>query len=83
MGRLDGIETREDKKLLADTIEALINRETSLAFFETNPDFIRYAKEFSIRIIDEKLLNIQPKPTQMEYSNIKTDHQEVPEQYAA
>jgi hypothetical protein len=33
MGRLDGIETREDKKLLADTIEALIHGETRLAFF--------------------------------------------------
>ena len=33
MGRLDGIETREDKKLLADTIEALIHGETRLAIF--------------------------------------------------
>jgi hypothetical protein len=31
---LEGIETREDKKLLADTIEALIHGETRLAFFD-------------------------------------------------
>jgi transposase len=77
MGRLDGIETREDKKLLADTIEALIHGETRLAFFDVSPEISRYAKEFANRIIDEKLLDIHPKTTQPEYSDIEPDHQEV------
>jgi len=67
MGRLDGIETREDKKLLADTIEALIHGETRLAFFDAGPEIARYAKEFANRIIDEKLLDIQPMATEPEY----------------
>jgi len=77
MGRLDGIESREDKKLLADTIEALIHGETRLSFFDAGPEITRYAKEFAKRITDEKLLDIQPKTTQPEYSDIEPDHQEV------
>lgn len=77
MGRLDGIETREDKKLLADTIEALIHGDTRLSFFDAGPEITRYAKEFAKRIADEKLLDIQPKTTQPEYSDIEPDHQEV------
>jgi transposase len=77
MGRLDGIETREDKKLLADTIEALIHGETRLSFFDAGPEITRYAKEFAKRITDEKLLDIQPKTTQPEYKDIEPDYQEV------
>ena len=77
MGRLEGIETREDKKLLADTIESLIHGEARLSFFDVGPAIVRHAKEFANRIIDEKLLDIHPKTTQPEYSDIEPDHQEV------
>ena len=77
MGRLEGIETREDKKLLADTIEALVHGETRLAFFDVGPGIVRYAKAFANRITDEKLLDIHPKTTQPAYSEIEPDHQAV------
>ena len=77
MGRLEGVETREDKKLLADTIEALIRGEARLAFFDVVPDIARYAREFAKRIKDEKLLDIHPQTTAPEYSGIEPDHQEV------
>jgi len=77
MGKLDGIETKEEKKLLADTIEALIHGDTRLLFFDVDPKITKHAKAFAKRIIDEKLLDVQPEKTQPEYNDIEPDHQEV------
>lgn len=77
MGKLNGIETRQDKKLLADTIEAIIRRENRLSLFETKPEILKYAKEFSARIINEKLLDVRPTIEEPEINEIPADYQKV------
>jgi hypothetical protein len=77
MGKLEGIESKEDKKLLADTIESIVRGENRLPLFEIKPEIIKYAKEFSDRIIHEKLLNVQPKTKGPKDDDIPTDYQKV------
>ena len=60
MGKLEGIESREDKKMLADLIESLIKGERQLFALKVKPEIERYAKLFAKRIIDQKLLDISP-----------------------
>ncbi len=61
MGKLEGIEGKENKKLLADCIESIIKGENPLLLFEIKPEIEKYAREFANRIINEKLLDIAPK----------------------
>jgi transposase len=60
MGMLKGIDSKQDKKMLADTIEAIVKGEKQLPFFGPQPEIEKYAKEFASRIINEKLLDVQP-----------------------
>jgi len=77
LGKLDGIETKQEKKLLADTIEKLINFETELFPIEIDSKILKYAKEFSQRIIDEKLLDIPNPNNESVIEQIESDYQEV------
>lgn len=60
MGKLDGIETKEDKKFLADLIEALIKGDRQLFSFDVNPEIEKHARIFANRIISENLMDIAP-----------------------
>jgi len=61
MGKLKGIEGKEDKKFLADLIEAFTKGDRQLFSFEVKPEIEKYAREFAKRITDEKLLDIVPR----------------------
>ena len=58
MGKLEGIDSKEDRKLLADTIEQFISGQQTLSLFEIKPEIEKYAHEFADRIISNKLLDI-------------------------
>ena len=58
LGKLDGISTREDKKQLADLIESKIKGDNQLPLFNVSPEIEKYAAEFSKRIIDNQLIDI-------------------------
>jgi len=60
MGKLEGIDSQRDKKMLADRIEQLIKGEKQLFVFSENPEIERYAKEFASHILDENLVDVQP-----------------------
>ena len=60
MGKLEGIESREDKKFLADTIEATVKGDRRLFSFDVKPEIEKYAKLFANRIIEGKLLDVAP-----------------------
>lgn len=76
LGKLDGIENKADRKLLADRIEVLIKREQVL-FVQHVPQVIEdYAKLFSQRIINQGLIDIA------ETGHNKVDHgKELPVEY--
>jgi hypothetical protein len=76
LGKLENISTKQDKKALADTIERLLHFENELFPFEISPQILNYAKEFSQKIIDEKLLDIVP-PNEKNQSELKSDYQQV------
>lgn len=77
MGKLEGVVSKEDKKILADTIEAIVRGENRLSFFDIKPEIANYAKIFSDKILSEKLLDVNPKPIETNGSNNETDYQEV------
>ena len=58
MGKLAGIESKEDKKLLADSIEKLIKGQQIFSLFDVKPEIDNYAREFAKQIIDNKLLDV-------------------------
>ncbi|NMA30314.1 MAG: IS1634 family transposase [Candidatus Methanofastidiosa archaeon] len=60
MGKLEGIDSKRDRKLLADRIEQLIKGEKQLFYFSENADIERFAQEFAGRIIDEQLIDVEP-----------------------
>jgi len=60
MGKLEGLDSKEDKKFLADLIESLIKGDRQLFSFEVKPEIEKYASLFANRIINEKLLDIKP-----------------------
>lgn len=64
MGKLEGVETKEDKKFLADLIESLIKGDRQLFSFEVKPGIEKHARELANRIINEKLLDIAPQKTE-------------------
>ncbi|MBT6685426.1 MAG: IS1634 family transposase [Bacteroidetes bacterium] len=61
LGKLETIDTKEDKKLLADTIEKFISGQQVLSLLEIKPEIEKLAREFADRIINEKLLDIKTK----------------------
>lgn len=79
MGKLEGIDSREDKKMLADLIESIIKGERQLFAFEVKPEIEKYAKLFAKRIIDEKLLDISPSrnATEAEQEIVESDFQNI------
>lgn len=77
MGKLEGIHTKEDKKMLADAIEFIIKGESRLSFFDTKPEIEKYAREFSNRIINEKLLDVEPTVRELETVSLPTDYEKV------
>jgi len=88
LGRLEGVVSKEDKKILADRIEALLKGETALFAFDVPLVIEQYAQAASKRIIDEKLLDINPltnpkPPSQdVDYEHINLDsivHEQVVE----
>ena len=60
LGKLEGIETKEDKKLLADRIESLIEGHVPLFGYSPSPIIEQYAQAAYKRIRDEKLLDLNP-----------------------
>jgi len=89
LGKLEGID-KEDKKLLADRIETLLKGEGDLFICLDKPHIEKYAREFSNRIINEKLLDIAPsvmagkpqKDIPAEYKTVDTNsirHEDVRE----
>ena len=60
MGKLQDIESKRDKKQLADLIEIFVKGERQLFAYDIKPSIEKYAREFAKRIIDEKLLDKAP-----------------------
>lgn len=77
IGKLEDIDSKEDKKLLADTIESMIKGEKQLDLFETKPEIIKYAKEFSDKIINENLIDIAPKDREAKNNQIEVDLEKI------
>ena len=77
MGRLEGIATQEDRKLLADAIEFNIRGESRLSLFELKPEIERYARLFSEQIINEKLLDVSPEKVKDNVSGSSGDYEKV------
>jgi len=78
MGKLEGVDSKRDRKLLADRIEQLIKGETQLFYFSESPDIERYAQEFAARIIDEQLIDVNPSFTSSKQTiDIEKDYETV------
>lgn len=60
MGKLEGIDNKKDRKLLADLIESKLKGENTFFSFDIKPEVEKYASIFANRIIDEKLIDIAP-----------------------
>lgn len=58
LGSLEAIDSKEDKKQLADRIESLLQGDKQLFAYGVKPVIEKYARKFAKRIIDEKLLDI-------------------------
>ena len=76
LGRLEGIESKEDKKLLADRIEALLKGETALFAFDVPLVIERSAQEASKRILDKKLMDVNPL-TKPKSANQNSDYEHI------
>lgn len=76
LGKLEGIESKEDKKLLADRIETLLTGNVSLFDISFNPVIEQYAQAAYKRIRDEKLLDIHPVQDQAG-EQVETDYRKV------
>ena len=63
MGLLEGVDNKEDRKLLADRIESILKGEVDMFVSLDKPHIEKYARGFSDRIINEKLLDIAPPAT--------------------
>lgn len=76
LGLLKGIETKEDRKILADRIESLVRAEGSL-FSQDIPAVIeKHARAAYKRIVDEKLMDVSASLKTETAETIK-DYQEV------
>jgi len=76
LGKLEGIESKEDKKLLADRIETLVTGNVSLFDISFNPVIEQYAQAAYKRIRDEKLLDVHPVQDQAS-EQVETDYRKV------
>jgi transposase len=76
LGTLEGIETKEDRKLLADRIESLVKGYMPLFSHSLNPLIEKYAQQAYKRISDEKLMDVNP-ITKPEGEKIESDYREV------
>jgi hypothetical protein len=76
LGRLKGIESKADKKLLADRIEALVKGETALFAFDIPLTIEQHAQAASKRILDEKLMDVNPLTTPAPVDQ-NTDYEQV------
>ena len=89
IGRLEGIESKQDKKLLADLIEQKVKGQSELFAVDSNPEIDKQAFMLAKRIIDEQLLDIKPversKPerkAEPDYKNVdlnSLEHEQVRE----
>ena len=59
MGRLEGIKSKQDKKLLADLVERKVKGEDTLFAADINPEIEKQASLFAKRIIDEIDINLK------------------------
>ena len=73
MGKLEGVENKQDKKILADLIETLVKGDEYLFAFNVKPLISKYAREFAGKIINEKLLDIAPSTPSPDNQNITTE----------
>lgn len=76
LGRLEGIEIKEDKKLLADRIESLVKGHMSLFSPAPRPIIEQYAQQAYKRISDEKLLDVNPVTKPVD-KNLVNDYRKV------
>lgn len=76
LGKLEGIESKEDRKLLADRIEALIKGEATLFSFDVPLAIEQHARAASKRILDGKLLDVNPL-TKPQSTNQDVDYEHV------
>lgn len=88
LGKLEGIDSKEDKKFLADLIEVKIKGDRQLFAFDVKPGIEKLASLFAKRIIDENLMDVPTSTTlpnkqaqeTSEYHNIdinSINHEEV------
>lgn len=78
MGKLEGVDSKRDRKLLADRIEQLIKGERQLFDFSENPNIERFAQEFAGRIIDGQLIDVEPSLTASKQTiEVEKDYQTV------
>lgn len=76
LGLLKGVETREDRKILADRIESLVKAENSLFSADISPVIEKYARAAYRRIVDEKLMDVSAS-LKTPAADIIKDYQEV------
>jgi transposase len=76
LGKLEGVETKEDKKLLADRVESLIKGDVPLFGYSPSPIIEQYAQAAYKRIRDEKLLDLNPM-TKQASKKAETDYRKV------
>ena len=78
MGKLEYIDSKEEKKLLADTIEKFIKGQQMLTLFDIKPEIEKYAREFADRIISNNLLDISAsKQPSEDTSDLSPDYNTV------
>lgn len=77
MGKLEGVDSKEDKKFLADLIETLIKGDRQLFSFNVKPEIEKYANQFANRIINENLLDIAPNTGPVAEAEKETDFEPV------
>lgn len=76
IGKLEDIESKEDKKFLADLIEAFAKGDRQLFPFEVKPVIEKHAREFANRITNEKLLDIAPRTVSSEGVEVENENYE-------
>ena len=76
LGSLNELKNKEERKLLADRIEDLINGSNRLFISVEKPHIEKYAKEFYNKIVNLKLLDIQKQEPLIEQKE-EVDFQEV------
>ena len=76
LGNLDDLNTKEERKLLADRIESMLNGTTELFDDQLSYQVETYAKSFYNKIIDQKLYDAS-RTTLNKSEQLETDFQEV------